>query len=200
MQRAGGAGRRVTWNGSFVCLGRLQPSSEQGFLEGDVVSGLLRNFIAFFLGLFAQGSKAAADVTTVWFWVTPFDAGLRVLKSDKFLQFAETAQIDYLLKVGKLFSLIRGGVGFVNLAQVVTFARPAVMFSRVWVETQLMYADEKCAYFSHTMHAGGSEAAQVVVKMKFKKGRITVPPLSVLPVSFADKPAALVALDAALAA
>jgi acyl-CoA thioesterase FadM len=164
------------------------------------VSGLLRNFIAFVLALFAQGSKAAADVTTVWFWVTPFDAGLRVMKSDKFLQFAETAQIDYLLRVGKFFSLIRSGVGFVNLAQVVTFARPVVMFSRVRVDTRLMYADEKCAYFSHTMHAGGSEAAQVVVKMKFKKGRITVPPLSVLPASFADKPAALHALDAALAA
>ncbi len=163
------------------------------------MSGLLRNFIAFVSALFAQGCKAAADVTTVWFWVTPFDAGLRVLKSDKFLQFAETAQIDYLLKVGKFFSLVRSGVGFVNLAQVVTFARPAVMFSRVRVETRLMYADERCAYFSHTMHAGGSEVAQVVVKMKFKKGRITVPPVSLLPVSFADKPAALQALDAALA-
>jgi acyl-CoA thioesterase FadM len=163
------------------------------------VSGLLRNFIAFVLALFVQRSQAAADETTVWFWVTPFDTGLRVLKSDKFLQFAETAQIDYLLKVGTFFPLIRAGLGFVNLAQVVTFARPVVMFSRVRVETRLMYADEKCAYFSHSMRAGGSEAAQVVVKMKFKKGRITVPPLSVLPASFADKPAALQALDAALA-
>ncbi len=120
------------------------------------MSGFLRNLIAFFLDLFAQGSKAANDVTTVWFWVMPFDTGIRVLKSDKVLQFAETAQIDYLLKVGQFFSLIRSGVAFVNLAQVVTFARPAVMFSRVRVETRLMYADEKCAYFSHTMHAGAT--------------------------------------------
>jgi acyl-CoA thioesterase FadM len=156
--------------------------------------------MAFFLGLLAHGSKAAPDVTTVWVWVTPFDTGLRVLKSDKFLQFAETAQIDYLLRVGQFFSLIRSGVGFVNLAQVVIFARPVPVFSRVRVETQLIYADDKCAYFSHTMHAGGSEAAQVLVKMKFKKGRITVPPLTVLPASFAGMPAKLQALEAALAA
>jgi acyl-CoA thioesterase FadM len=178
----------------------LRFSPERHFLEGNLVSGLLRNLIAFFLGLFAQGSKAASDVTTVWFWVTPFDVGLRVLKSDKFLQFAETAQIDYLLKVGQFFSLIRGNVGFVNLAQVVTFVRPVAMFSRVRVETRLIYADEKCAYFSHTMHVGGSEAAQVVVKMKFKKGRLTVPALTILPVSFAGMPARLLALEAALAA
>lgn len=46
---------------------------------------------------------------------------------------------------------------------------------------------------------GRHEVAQVVVKMKFKKGRITVPPLTVLPASFASMPAKLQALDAALA-
>jgi acyl-CoA thioesterase FadM len=163
------------------------------------VSGLLRNLIAFFLGLFSQGSKAAHDVATMWFWVTPFDCGLQLLKSDKVLQFAETAQMDYLLKVGKFFSLVRGGVSFVNLAQVVTFTRPVAMFSRVRVETRLIYADEKCGYFLHTLHAGGSEAAQVVVKMKFKKGRITVPPLSVLSANFSGMPAKLQALEAGLA-
>jgi len=68
------------------------------------VSGLLRNLIAFVIGLFAYGSKAVEDATEVKFLVTPFDGGVRVLKSDKYLQFAETAQVDYLLKTGKLFS------------------------------------------------------------------------------------------------
>jgi hypothetical protein len=34
-------------------------------------------------------------VTEVKFLVTPFDGGVRVLKSEKYLQFAETAQVDY---------------------------------------------------------------------------------------------------------
>lgn len=60
------------------------------------MSGLLRNLIAFVIGLFAYGSKAVEDVTGVKFLVTPFDGGVRVgaLKSDKYLQLAETAQVD----------------------------------------------------------------------------------------------------------
>jgi len=58
------------------------------------VSGLPRNLIVFVIGLFAYGSKAVEDVTGVKFLVTPFGGGVRVLKSDKYLQLAETAQVD----------------------------------------------------------------------------------------------------------
>ena len=40
------------------------------------MSGLLRNLIAFVIGLFAYGSKAVDDVTEVKFLVTPFDGGV----------------------------------------------------------------------------------------------------------------------------
>ena len=164
------------------------------------MSGLLRNLIAFVIGLFAYGSKAVDDVTEVKFLVTPFDGGVRVLKSDKYLQFAETAQVDYLLKTGKLFSVLQAGASFINVAQLVKFARPVSIFSRVRVETQLIYADDKCAYFSHTMHCQGGLAAEVLVKMKFKKGRITVPPRTFLPTGFLSAPAKVQGLETALAA
>jgi hypothetical protein len=54
--------------------------------QGAAVSGLLRNLIAFVISLFAYGSKAVEDVMEVKFLVTPFDGGVRVLKSDKYLQ------------------------------------------------------------------------------------------------------------------
>jgi len=164
------------------------------------VSGLLRNIVAFLIGLFAYGSKAVYDVTEIKFLVTPFDTGVRVLKSDKYLQFAETAQVDYLLKTGKLVSILRSGATFVNVAQLVKFIRPVSIFARVRVETELIYTDEKCAYFSHTMHCKSGPAAEVLVKMKFKKGRITVPPLTFLPASFAVVPAKVQGLEPALAA
>jgi acyl-CoA thioesterase FadM len=164
------------------------------------VSGLLRNIIAFFVGLVAYRSKAVEDVTEVKFWVTPFDSGIRVLKSDKYLQFAETAQVDYLLKTGKFFSILHSGASFVNVAQLVKFTRPISVFGRVRVETKLIYADQRCAYFSHTMHTRGVQAAEVLVKTKFKKGRITIPPLSLLPVSFAEVPAKVQGLEPALGA
>ena len=133
------------------------------------MSGLLRNLITFLLGLFAFGSKAIVEVTTLSFWVTPFDSGLRVLKSDKYLQLAESAQIDYLIKVGKFFKIVQSGASFVNVAQLVKFAKPVSIFSRIRVETQLLYADEKCAYFAHLMYSRHGQVAEVLVKMKFKK-------------------------------
>ena len=163
------------------------------------MSGLLRNFITFLLGLFAFGSKAIGEVTTISFWVTPFDSGLRVLKSDKYLQLAESAQIDYLIKVGKFFKIVQSGASFVNVAQLVKFAKPVSIFSRIRVETQLLYADEKCAYFAHLMYSRHGQVAEVLVKMKFKKGRITVAPNLFMPLSFAKVPKKVLSLESALA-
>ena len=163
------------------------------------MSGLLRNFITFLLGLFAFGSKAVGEVTTLGFWVTPFDSGLRVLKSDIYLQLAESAQIDYLIKVGKFFKIVQSGASFVNVAQLVNFAKPVSIFSRIRVETQLIYADEKCAYFAHLMYSRHGQVAEVLVKMKFKTGRITVASNLFLPMSFAGVPEKVLGLESALA-
>ncbi|MBM7059796.1 thioesterase family protein [Pseudomonas sp. UL073] len=152
------------------------------------MSGLLRNLLAFVLGLLRYGSQTADQAVLTRFWVTPFDAGIRVLKSDKYLQFAETAQIDYLLKVGQFFAVLRSGAGFVNVAQQVRFLRPVPLFSRVRVETRLLYADAKCAYFAHTLQVRGSTAAEVLVKMKFKHGARTLAPTTFLDVAFAEMP------------
>ena len=81
------------------------------------MSGLLRNFITFLLGLSAYGSKTIGEVTKLSFWVTPFDSGIRVLKSDKYFQLAEAAQIDYLIKVGKFFKIVQSGASFVSVAR-----------------------------------------------------------------------------------
>jgi acyl-CoA thioesterase FadM len=97
-------------------------------------------------------------------------------------------------------SVLQAGASFINVAQLVKFVRPVSIFSRVRVETQLIYADDKCAYFSHTMHCQGGLAAEVLVKMKFKKGRITVPPQTFLPTGFLSVPAKVQGLEPALAA
>lgn len=162
------------------------------------MSGLLRNIIALLLGLSAYGSKKIESVTDLKFWVTPFDSGFRVLKSDKYLQFAESAQIDYLVKVGKIFKIIHAGASFVNVAQLVKFVRPVSIFSRIRVETQVIYADEKCAYFSHTVYTRDGKAAEVLVKMKVKMGRMTVAPNTFLPISFSAVPASVISLESAL--
>ena len=163
------------------------------------MSGLLRNFITFLLGLSAYGSKAIGEVTKLSLWVTPFDSGIRVLKSDKYFQLAEAAQIDYLIKVGKFFKIVQSGASFENVTQIVKFDKPVSIFSRVRIETQLIYADEKCAYFAHVMYSRHGQVAEVLVKMKFKTGRITVAPNLLLPMSFSEVPEKDLGLESALA-
>ena len=162
------------------------------------MSGLLRNLIAFFLGLRGYGSRATSDTVETWFWVTPFDSGIRVLKSDKYLQYAETAQLDYLLKVGRFFTVLRSGAGFVNLAQQVRFLQPVALFSRVRVETRLIYADDKCAYFHHALHGRAGLAAEVLVKMKFKQRGRTLAPATFLAFSFDAMPESVRSWESAL--
>jgi acyl-CoA thioesterase FadM len=161
------------------------------------VSGLIRNLLTL-LWAFLRGSADPASRVAVHFWITPFDAGTQVLKSDKYLQLAEAAQLDYLIRTKLMGTLLRRRLRFVNASQLVKFARPIPMFRRVRVETAIVFADEKCAYFSHTLFVGDQQHAAVLVKMKFKKGSLTVPPGEIIAQRFGSKPPQLEAWDRAL--
>lgn len=152
------------------------------------MSGILRNLLASVIGLWSYGSRSPKDTLQRRFWVTPFDCGVTVLKSDKYLQLAEAAQVDYLLRTGKMRELLERGVSFVNLAQLIVFSRPIRVFARVGTETLLLYADDKSAYFHHTFSSDGIQAAKLVIRMKLKKGRITVAPTAFFATRFAAIP------------
>ena len=134
------------------------------------------------------------------FWVTPFDCGIRTLKSDKYLQFAEAAQIDYLIRARLIHTLLRDRVRFVNTSQLVKLSRPVGMFQRVRIETELIFADNKCAYFSHQLFRGNDQHGEVLVKMKFKKGALTIRPGVLIDHAFTTKPPCIATWDQALEA
>lgn len=113
--------------------------------------------------------------TVAHFRVTPFDTGLLMLKSDQYLQFAEAAQVDFMIKTALMGRLLADRVSFVNAALMVRFAKPVRMFSRVRVESCVAYADGRYAWFVHAFSVRGMPCAQVMVKMKFKKGPVTLP-------------------------
>jgi acyl-CoA thioesterase FadM len=165
-----------------------------------MVSGLLRNLITFIQALFVRGSLSPRSSVASHFRITPFDCGLKVLKSDKYLQLAEAAQLDFLVRTGLVKKLLRSRVGFVNAAMLIRFGRPIGMFRRVRVETQIVHADERCAWFSHTLAVGELKHAEVLVKMKFKRGSITVPPAEFIDGAFGPKPAHLQQWDQTLEA
>ena len=126
--------------------------------------------------------------TSACFFITPFDAGIATLKSDKYLQLAESAQVDYLIQTGLVKKTLGSGYSFVNAAQLVKFIKPVRLFNRVRVETQVVYADDKCAWFRHGFFVGEIRCAEVTVKMKFKNGSVTVAPGLLLGAFPGDKP------------
>lgn len=172
------------------------------------MSGLIRNFLTVILALFAyrivRCRATAGDRVTSYFWITPWDTGIRTLKSDKYFQLAESAQLDFVIKTALLRPMLSSGTAFVNVSQLASFMKPMHIFQRVRVETRIMHADEKCAYFSHTFYAGDAlhvePHAELLVKMKFKRGRLTVSPFELLGLRFDEPPAQLLAWEQAMAA
>ncbi len=164
------------------------------------MSGILRNLLTVVWALFRYRSATPQSRTVARFCVTPFDTGLATLKSDKYLQLAESAQIDYVIKTALIRDMLMKGCSFVNASQLVRFVKPVRLFSRVTVESQLVYADDKCAYFCHTFTVRQVKHAEVLVKMKFKKARVTVPPAELLGLFSGAKPRLVQRWDEALAA
>jgi hypothetical protein len=144
------------------------------------VAGLLRNLFTLVRAIVSGTVLDARACVTCHFLATPFDCGTRVLKSDRYLQFAESAQLDFLVKTRLIGALLRSSVRFVNASQLVKFAKPIPVWHRIRVQTSIVYADEKCAYFSHVMFLREVRHAEVLVKMKFKKGGLTIAPAEIM--------------------
>lgn len=163
------------------------------------MSGLVRNFLTLIQALCASGIYTGRSKITSRYWVTPLDSGIRLLKSDKYFQFAEAAQLDFLAKTKCLSQILRSGVAFVNVSQLVKFQKPIHLFDRVRVDSEIVCADERCAFFSHVFFVGDRRCAEVLVKMKFKKGAITVNPFTVIGQLPSSKPPHIEKWEQALA-
>ena len=162
------------------------------------MSGLLRNLLTLLAAWPRRGSAAPDARVSAWFHVTPLDTGIATLKSDRYLQIAEAAQLDYLLQTGLMGRILKNRWQFVNASQLVKFMRPVRMFDRIRVDSQVVYADAKCAWFRHSFVVHDATHAEVLVKMKFKSGPVTVAPSEVLGAFTGGKPAGLQQWDETL--
>jgi acyl-CoA thioesterase FadM len=144
------------------------------------MAGLLRNLVTLVWALLHYRTSSVGDRTQAWFLVTPFDTGIATLKSDRYLLLAECAQVDYLVRTGLVRDMLARKCSFVNAAQLVKFDRPVRVFSRVLVQTRVVRTDAKFGFFSHVFLVNGVRHAEVLVKMKFKQGRLTVAPAQFL--------------------
>jgi acyl-CoA thioesterase FadM len=132
------------------------------------------------------------------FRVMPWDVGISTFKSDSYFAVAESAQADFLVRTGLFGPMLAGRMRWVNLGQAARMERPLRLFQRFEVTTQVLCVDDRHAYFSHRFGSRAGHHAQVLVKVKFKQGRITVPPQQVLGPQALEKPAAVLAMDGML--
>lgn len=137
------------------------------------MSGFWRNVLTLFAALFKQGSAILQTGCTCTFWVTPLDVGIRTLKSDKYLQLAEAAQLDFGVRSGLLGRMRESHCAMVNVEQQVVFVQPIKLFDKVCIYTSIVFADAKFVHFLHTYSVKGQPCASVLIKAKFKAGRIT---------------------------
>ena len=139
----------------------------------EAVSGFWRNLLTVVLALFKRDSTILQTGCACNFWVTPFDVGVRTLKSDKYLQLAEAAQFDFGVRSGLLKRMQKSRCSMVNVEQQINFGKPITLFNRVCVQTNIVFADARFVHFHHVFSVCGVTCANVVVKAKFKAGRIT---------------------------
>ena len=137
------------------------------------MSGLWRNVLTLLIALFKRDPAIMQTGCVCTFWVTPFDIGIRTLKSDKYLQLAEAVQLDFGVRSGLLGRMRRARCAVVNTEQQIYFTRPIRLFSRVRVSTSIVFADARFVHFLHEYEVKRLPCARVTVKAKFKAGRIT---------------------------
>lgn len=141
-------------------------------------------------------NQPLCDALACQFRVTPWDVGISTLKSDRYFSIAEAAQVDFMIRAGLLGYFWRENIRWVNVAQASRFLRPLRLFQGFTVLTRISCVDERHAYLSHTFMAGGQVHAEVFVKVKFKSGRLTVPPQRFWPHAPEVRTSAVNSLDA----
>lgn len=154
------------------------------------MSGFWRNLLTMLMALLKRDSAILQTGCSCNFWVTPFDVGVRTLKSDKYLQFAEAAQLDFGVRSGLLGRMRQAHCAMVNVEQRIQFTQPIKLFDKVCVQTTIVFADAKFVHFQHLFTVRGQQCASVLVKAKFKAGRITQSALDLTGLFFTTKPQA----------
>lgn len=137
------------------------------------MSGFWRNLLTFLIALFKRDPNLLQTGCNCTFWVSPFDVGIRTLKSDKYLQLSEAAQLDFGVRSGLLQRMQQTRCAMVNVEQQVQFMKAITLFSRVHVHTSIVSTDAKFVNFLHVFNVNDQHCANVTVKAKFKSGRIT---------------------------
>ena len=115
------------------------------------MSGIWRNLLTLLAAFFSRYESILKTGCSCTFLVTPFDGGVSTLKSDKYWQFAESAQLDFGMRSGLIQRVQRVGCSMVNVTQNIQFDSQAKLFDKLTFQTNIVFADAKYIYFLAAM-------------------------------------------------
>ena len=119
------------------------------------MSGFWRNILTLLAAVFKRDPAILQTGCTCTFFVTPLDVGIRTLKSDKYLQFAESAQLDFGVRSGLLGRMRQARCAMVNVEQRIRFEQPVKLFDKVCINTTIVFADARFVHFQHLFSVRG---------------------------------------------
>lgn len=110
--------------------------------------------------------------------VWPFEAGLRLLFSERYLGYTEVARIELMLRAGFLAVARRRGWTPVVASQLVRFKKPVYRFQRLRLSTRVMGWDDRFLYFEHAFYRGDALVALVLARGTIRAAEGPVAPAS----------------------
>lgn len=162
------------------------------------MSGLFRNTLALAAALLSRRRHPSDACLWRAFRVGPFDVGYRILKSDKYLELAEAAQVDFFVRTGLFQRLWRQRIHAANAALMVRFARPVPLLARLRVSTEVLHADDRYLYLRHRFCRGETVQAELLVRMVLRQGRMPVAPVMLVAGRYDEEPLMVTRWTAAL--
>ena len=134
------------------------------------MSGFWRNLLTMLMALLKRDSAILQTGCSCNFWVTPFDVGVRTLKSDKYLQFAEAAQLDFGVRSGLLGRMRQAHCAMVNVEQRIQFTQPSSFSTRFAFRQLSSLPMQSFCIFSICSPSGVSSAQASWLKPNSKPG------------------------------
>ncbi len=138
--------------------------------------GLLLRLVAAVLRGFLLPPLRTLGPVDVHFRVWPFEAGFKLLFSERYLGYTEAARTEMMIRAGFLAVARRNAWTPVIASELVRFKKPVYRFQRVRLSTRVLGWDDRFMYFEHTFFRGETLVALVLARGTILSARGPVPP------------------------
>ncbi len=118
---------------------------------------------------------AANETATLKFYVWLTDIDVSMMNHAAILTVMEAGRIDFMVRTNFLRMAIKKKWTFPAQALSVQFYKPLKLFQKCELQTKIYGVDEKWIYLIQRIVRTGEVLSACLVKVKIKKGRITVP-------------------------